>query len=97
MSSKNIDEERVSSFWEVYMDEISAILKRIPQWVTVWQTQSSKLRYRAVIGLCIIVGMLVVIVGSLASQGIVSGDSMIFLAGTIIGYIFAILHKYLGL
>jgi len=95
MSSKNT-EERAPAFWEVYMDDIAAILKRIPQWVSVWQTQSSKLQNRAVIGLCMILGMLIVIVGVLASQGIVSGDAMVFLAGTIIGYIFAILHKYLG-
>jgi hypothetical protein len=95
MSSKD-NEERTPSFWEIYMDDIGAILKRIPQWVTVWQTQSSKLRDRAFIGLCVILGMLIVTVGALASQGIVSGDSVVFLAGTIIGYIFAILHKYLG-
>ena len=95
MSSQN-DDKRKPSFWEVYMDDIAAILKRIPQWVTTWQTQSSKLRARIVLGFCVLLGMLIVIVGVLASQGVVSGDAMIFLAGTIIGYIFAILHKYLG-
>jgi len=88
-------EEYEPTFWEIYKDEVGEIIKSVPDWVKYWQTEETRLRRETVLIFCVLLGMVIGIVGYLSSQRIVSGESMTFLAGAVVGYIFAFLQKYL--
>lgn len=83
--------------WIVYRDEIGEIIKSIPDWLSTSSKYASELKNRVVLALLILIGMTIGVISWLTIRGEISGEALIFLCGTIIGYIFAFLQKYLGL
>jgi len=85
------------NLWIVFRDEIGDIIKSTPKWIDAWTKSASKLKTSVVILLLILIGSCLGIVTYLTVIKVISGEALIFLTGTIIGYIFAFLQKYLGL
>ena len=83
--------------WVIYKDEIGEIIKSIPDWLNTSSKYASELKNRVVLALLILIGMTMGVISWLTIRGDISGEALIFLSGTIIGYIFAFLQKYLGL
>ena len=83
--------------WVLYRDEIGEIIKSIPDWLSTSSKAASTLKNRVVIALLVLIAMTLLVISWLTIQGLISGEALIFLSGTLIGYIFAFLQKYLGI
>ena len=84
-------------FLQTYQKEVGEIIRAIPHWIDMWSKSSSRLKMTLVILLMLLVGGTMGIVTYMTLINKISGEALIFLAGTILGYIFAFLQKYLGL
>ena len=83
--------------WIIYRNEIGEIIKSIPDWLSTSSKYASTLKNRVVLALLILIVMTIGVISWLTIIGEISGEALIFLCGTLIGYIFAFLQKYLGL
>lgn len=84
-------------FIERYQDEVGEIVSSLPKWIENWTKAASRLKMTLVIMLIGLIGGTLVVVTWLTIINRISGEALIFLSGSIVGYIFAFLQKYLGL
>jgi hypothetical protein len=93
--------ERESTFTEIflekYQEQVGEIISAIPGWIESWSKSASRLKITMVIMLMALIGATLGIVTWLTLLNRISGEALIFLSGSIVGYAFAFLQKYLGL
>ncbi|MEM3648525.1 MAG: hypothetical protein QW506_05105 [Thermoproteota archaeon] len=85
------------SFWELHHQDISNLISAITKWIEWYPKEISRQNLRVTVAFVILLGMIVIIMGILTFYGKVTGEAFIFLIGALVGYIFAFLHKYLGI
>lgn len=90
-------EQAEPNLWIVYREEIAEIIKSTPRWIDSWSQSASKVKFWVVMLLLILIGSTLGVVTYLTIINRISGEALIFLTGTIIGYIFSFLQKYLGI
>lgn len=89
--------ESEPSFWVLYKDEVGQVITNLPKWVDKWSVSAAAIKGKVIYG---IFGLLLATLGVvtwLVLENRISGEALVFLAGTIIGYVFAFLQKYLGI
>ena len=85
------------NFWMVYRNEIGEIINHLPKWFEKMSESSARIKNKVIWGIFGLLFTTLLIVGGLTLQNQVSGEALVFLAGTIIGYLFAFLQKYMGI
>jgi hypothetical protein len=86
-----------SSFWELYQPEIRDLIKELPDIITWYPETSARQNIRITVTMIAFLFGVLLITAYLASSKLISGDAIIFLIGSIVGYVFAFLQKYLGI
>lgn len=87
MSEKEID---WNQFLTNHKEAISAIIKSI----SISMSEAPKLKFRSTISVFLLLVSIISILAALCYVGKVSGEALTFLMGTIVGYLFIFLQKY---
>jgi len=85
------------SFWILYKEEVGQVINKLPNLVDKWSTSAAAIKSNVIWGIFILLLATLGVVTWLVIQNRISGEALIFLAGTMVGYIFAFLQKYLGI
>ena len=89
--------ESEPSFWILYKEEVGQVITNLPRWVDKWSAASATIKGRVIYGIFGLLLATLAVVTWLTLENRISGEALVFLAGTIIGYVFAFLQKYLGI
>jgi hypothetical protein len=92
-----IHQQNDTSFWVVYRDEVGNLIQNLPNWIDQWSASAAQIKSNVIWGIFFLLFATLAVVTALTWRGKISGEALVFLAGTIIGYIFAFMQKYLGI
>jgi len=84
------------SFWEVYQPEIGKIISDLPNILKWYPETSARQNIRITVAMLAFLFGVLLITAYLANLRLVSGDAIVLLIGSIVGYVFAFLQRYLG-
>jgi hypothetical protein len=84
-------EYTIGDFLMQYREPIGKLIESFSKGVE----ESPKLKFRAMVGFFTILMVIFGILSYLTFLGKVSSEALVFLAGSIVGYSFAFLHKYI--
>lgn len=85
------------SFWILYKDEVGQLITNLPKWIDNWSISAASIKSKVIYGIFMLLLATLFVVTWLTLENRISGEALVFLAGTIIGYIFAFMQKYLGI
>jgi hypothetical protein len=89
-------QEAKPSFWEIYQPQIGKLLDELPELISWYPETSARQSIRIVAVMILFLFGVVVVAAYLAATRVMRGDAIIFLVGSIVGYVFAFLQRYLG-
>ena len=91
------DENGDEAFWRglrdffvAYKNDIGSIIRAIAKNVE----EGPRLKFKAMISTFGLLAFIVLVLGYLTTQHVVSGDAFAFLVGAIVGYLFSFLRHY---
>lgn len=90
MSKKEEKEYGWNEFFRDHREAISGFIKNI----STLMTETRKQKFRSMLVVMILLGIVISISGVLCSYNKISGEAVTFLMGTIVGYLFTFLQKY---
>ena len=84
-------------FLEKYSDEVKKFLATVINLLEWYPKETAKRRFQVtVVFVTFLIGIML-LMGVLTYAGKVGGEAFVFLMGTVVGYVFGFLHRYLGL
>lgn len=90
-----MSEEKEAAFdWNRFLDDHKEAISKIIGGIATVMTESPKHKFRSMIATFLLLGGIIAVLSALCWLGKISGEAVTFLMGTIIGYLFTFLHKY---
>lgn len=83
-------------FFEIYAPQIGEAIPKIVGFIDWYLKERSRVNLKITYIFVVLLGLLALGVFILSLIGKISGDVVVFVFGSLIGYIFAFLQRYLG-
>jgi len=80
--------------WNKFLDDHREAISEIIKGIAVSVKESPKHKFRSMVAVFSLLGGIIIVISVLCVLGKISGEAVTFLIGTIIGYAFSFLHKY---
>lgn len=84
------EEYTIGDFLQQYKEPIGKLIEALSKSVE----ETPRLKFRAMVSTFLVLVLLFGILSYLTFVGKVSSEAIVFFAGSIVGYLFAFLHKY---
>ena len=87
-------EERREFDWNRFLDTHKEAISEIIGGIAILMKETPKHKFRSMMAVFSLLGGIIIVISVLCGVGKISGEAVTFLIGTIIGYAFSFLHKY---